>query len=455
MDVYSLKKAEIIYELGLRGWSDESITNKNTDELRKLLRGHLSSEKANRSICEVQNDMLFDLDSVKLLESIRDLAKIISECIRPFPDAFRNRVSTRMIHVSNRFKRLNVDVSNVDHVRKTEEIKNEILAIESELADEHTAVQPAPFFESVNAQHFTSSSPITSRSSITQSPQIFKWQLQFDGNDAENTLMPFLEQLEELCVARGVSHESLFMSALDIFSGPARVWYSVNRHSVNNWLELVELLKKRFLPANYDREIRLQIEQVWQQEGENVSLFVARVKQLYARLSVPVPSSEIIAHIRERLVPFLIEHTALSKFDSVQSLEDLCADLERTRICVQRRALAFSSCATANCNSTSYCNSNPNSNQLVKMSVAAKPSNPANKIDTAISGRPSTSALKTSSSSIDTSKVVCYNCSQPGHYRSSCPQPFRRHCFRCGRLGATIRTCKKCQVSSVKDAGGK
>ena len=453
MDVNALRKVEIHYELQTRGWSAVEVSSKTLDELRKTLRGHYAAERGNRSICEINNEIPFDVDAEQLFDSVTDITKVLEDADKPLTEALRRRLGSRMAHVANRFKNLNHDRENSDHQRKIANIRQGILIIEGNLAEDAPMGSVEPAFDAFQ-NSLVASSSILPRQNAVPYP-IFKWNIHYDGSCEEDDLMQFLEQIEELCLARGVSHEMLFTSALDLFEGPARVWYSANRHLVSNWPELVDLLKRRFLPANYDREIRAQLDKVWQQEGENVSLFVARVNRLYSRLTMPVLEAEKVAHVRERLVPFFLEHTALIKFDSLQSLEDKCAELERTRICVQRRAQAFSACATTTVKSTSHSATFPRPHTTFNKSVAAKTVNPAAKIVNTVSEKQPSSATTSSSTANALSKVVCYNCKQLGHYRSSCPKPFRRCCFRCGRQGVTIRTCTNCPALPSNDGDGK
>ena len=449
MEIYALRKSEICYELKLRGWSISQLDNKSTDELRKSLRGHINAEQGNRSISELQNNIPFEEDVEELLLNVRDIYKIVSESPRPFALNLRNRIVSRMTHVSARFKNLNLDINEAQQVNRVAEIREIILDIECELSDVELPVRQAPVTEAFSSS-FTASSPVFARNPMPSYP-VYKWQLHFNGSDA---LMPFLEQLDELCITRGVTKDALFISAYDLFDGPARVWYTANRHLVNNWEELVDLLKKRFLPANFDREIKRQIESAWQQEGENVSLFVARVNKLYSRLSVPVSESEKILHLRERLLPFFIEHTALAKINTLPDLEDLCSDLERTRLCVQRRAQAFPVRAPTNSKSTFRSFAFPQSSSLPSKSVAAKSYHSSNNYATDGSSQPQPPTSSSTSASFS-SKVVCFNCKQPGHLRSSCPKPIRRCCFRCGRPGVTVRTCNNCSVLPSNDGDGK
>ena len=116
MEIYALRKSEICYELKLRGWSISQLDNKSTDELRKSLRGHINAEQGNRSISEFQNNIPFEEDVEELLLNVRDIYKIVSESPRPFALNLRNRIVSRMTHVSARFKNLNLDINEAQQV---------------------------------------------------------------------------------------------------------------------------------------------------------------------------------------------------------------------------------------------------------------------------------------------------------------------------------------------------
>lgn len=78
--------------------------------------------------------------------------------------------------------------------------------------------------------------------------------------------------------------------------------------------------------------------------------------------------------------------------------------------------------------------------------------------------RPQTTTHKVLVKSDSTDVVIrCFNCSQMGHYQSSCTKPLRKpgSCFKCGELGHFHQTCpkKKTAVAAIntnvelKDAG--
>ncbi|HJY21340.1 MAG TPA: hypothetical protein VJ279_00560, partial [Hanamia sp.] len=151
MEIYALRKSEICYELKLRGWSISQLDNKSTDELRKSLRGHINAEQGNRSISELQNNIPFEEDVEELLLNVRDIYKIVSESPRPFALNLRNRIVSRMTHVSARFKNLNLDINEAQQVNRVAEIREIILDIECELSDVELPVRQAPVTEAFSS----------------------------------------------------------------------------------------------------------------------------------------------------------------------------------------------------------------------------------------------------------------------------------------------------------------
>lgn len=94
---------------------------------------------------------------------------------------------------------------------------------------------------------------------------VYKWEIHYDG---KSDLIPFLERIEELRVARGASSEALFQSAIDLFKGDALSWFRSARNSVSSWDELVGLLRRDFLAPDYDDVIWEEIRNRRHRKGE-------------------------------------------------------------------------------------------------------------------------------------------------------------------------------------------
>nr|CAD7401680.1 unnamed protein product [Timema cristinae] len=80
---------------------------------------------------------------------------------------------------------------------------------------------------------------------------VYKWGHRFD-NESGQSVAAFLERVKELKQARGVNSEELFVSAVDLFSGPALIWYRSTLPRVNSWRELCTEMKIVFRSPDYD-----------------------------------------------------------------------------------------------------------------------------------------------------------------------------------------------------------
>ncbi|KAK9674611.1 hypothetical protein QE152_g40991 [Popillia japonica] len=80
---------------------------------------------------------------------------------------------------------------------------------------------------------------------------VSKWQLKFRGDDKSMTVHSFLERVNELRVARGLTEAQLFDSAIDLFEGKALLWFRSNRDVFNDWKSLSALLIKHYEPPDY------------------------------------------------------------------------------------------------------------------------------------------------------------------------------------------------------------
>jgi hypothetical protein len=120
-------------------------------------------------------------------------------------------------------------------------------------------------------------------SSRTSKPvPVYKWGLSFNG---KTSLPAFLEKANDLMVARGLTQEELFRSAYDLFEEPALTWYRFVRDGIGDWQSLVKLLKKNFLPPDYDERLLDEIKSRYQSRDESPAIYVALMNNMFTRLS--------------------------------------------------------------------------------------------------------------------------------------------------------------------------
>lgn len=405
MDPNFLKTSELTYELKLRAIAVED--DATVDRKRKLLRGALSASAGNRSFSVPKNTYARAIDLAEIGVTLSDLDKVLNPRDgKPTANDLR-RVESRLNHVFGRIKNIKPFApSKPDEVDEVVDLMATLCALEADFAVCKDEIRQPP----INLQLSTPNSHELSefqsqQSSVTTPPptfipshsKVYKWGIHFDASGSPESLLEFLDSVAELKHARGVTDSQLFAAASDLFRGDVKIWYRQNRSLVASWDELVALLKRRFLPSNYDSEIKILLDKAYQQPKENVSIFIARLETLYSRMSNKPPVEERIQHIRERLLPFFIQQTAVMEFSAITELDDICTRLERTRLSMSR----------------------------YRANV------PSNK-----------SHLSEISSSIPEQK--CFNCGYSGHSFPSCTERKKRFCYGCGQPNVIISTCKTC-----------
>ncbi|EEZ97617.1 hypothetical protein TcasGA2_TC012951 [Tribolium castaneum] len=115
-------------------------------------------------------------------------------------------------------------------------------------------------------------------STLQKSFPVYKWNVKFDGR--VSSVFAFLETVDELCHSRNVSKEELFISAVELFSGPTLTWFRSISENVKDWNSLVTLLKGHYLPHDYDDRLWNEIKMRTQGKNELVHEYIAIMKSL-------------------------------------------------------------------------------------------------------------------------------------------------------------------------------
>ena len=240
LQVNALHAHELDYELSIR---DISPTG-SMDNKRKVLRGLLSQEAANRSFNDIANPYDFVIDHKEILDSLENISKKIDSFSGNKEDSGYKLLSTRLWHLSGRINRLNTTSDEQRNIKKKVLIK--LLNLESNLDEKVTPITSTP----TNVSHHISSAFPNFNSNHNIAVPVYKWGIQkFTG---QGSVMAFLEKIETLRIARNCSTNELFSSASELFDSQAWTWWH-NNHIKNrfcDWNDLVNKLKGTFLRDN-------------------------------------------------------------------------------------------------------------------------------------------------------------------------------------------------------------
>lgn len=253
-----------------------------------------------------------------------------------------------------------------------------------------------------------------SRESQMKSVPVMRWNLKYSGDNSVLSFNAFIERVEELMNARGVSRDQVFAQALDLFSGRALIWYRANRRLVSCWDELVVALREEFQAPDYDEQLFDEIRKRTQGPNESIGVYVSTMTSLFSRLSIKVPEGNRIKIMVKNLSPFYQSQLGLVEIKSVEELLSIGRKLEWRKTCAERYVPP------------------PRRQQSMEPDLAYMSSG-SSVASVEANSRP---ALK------------CWNCDQEGHMAVRCPLPLRKHCYRCGRRDVTVRSCPRCSLNS-------
>ena len=157
---------------------------------------------------------------------------------------------------------------------------------------------------------------------------ILKWNVKFDGRSDPIT---FVEQVEEMRVAFGVSEAQLFNSAALLFVDVGKIWFDGIKGEVKTWGELQETLYREFLPSNHDYQLMAEIRLRTQGIDEPVHLYFAVMIALFNRLHTTISEAEKLQILQHNIRPQLAMQLCFHNFETVAELKEKCMLVEGCR----------------------------------------------------------------------------------------------------------------------------
>lgn len=117
---------------------------------------------------------------------------------------------------------------------------------EDEALSGHEAASTPPKF---------TSGQVIAAGPIIKSVLIFRWCLKFSGCRNGLSVQAFLQRVEELCEARGVTKSEVWRSAVDLFEGKVLIWYRAVKNSFVDWDSFVDGIRAEFEAFDYDEKL--------------------------------------------------------------------------------------------------------------------------------------------------------------------------------------------------------
>lgn len=432
MDVGRLRKDELEYELLCRNVT--LTTGQTVDHMRVYLRQLIKLEKLDPSLqrstykpkiaeelsiveTKIQELTQF-LDTVKSDDGKLDSSKCLS-------------LQSRLAHLYTRMNRISSTGLSNEHTTKRSSLLGNIFALidSFEQLTKSDNLNCSILFDALDTIQSSSREDLTSlhepvvQTDYKRIESVRKWNFKFTGEPNSITVHNFLERVEELCKARGVSHRLLFDSAIDLFDGKALVWYRSNKSRFSTWAELSDLLARHYQPPDYRSRLFRDIMDRTQGPNESIVDFMACITSMCERYGGLTSEAELDIILRN-LSPFYTMQ--LPVITSLQQLEVECLALEVKKF----RADSYKP--------------PPKSRQnLVEPNFACMYSEHEPSVSTSVCA-----------TVMQNNTFKCWNCENTGHLFRDCSFPKRIRCFKCQHPGVTIRSCPKCSTQSG-NAGGK
>lgn len=401
---------ELNYELRIRG-----ITcNKDASQKRKMLTRLLDRDKGRPDI-EYRDPLYqFATERAAITNTISSIRDIIHEFEGPESDSVFKRISSRIIHVTDRVKRIEPEDRDAENFK--DESLADCLELEVQLFDKVVKEDNAIATSNHNQ---TLQSTVIHHCGSGKRQQIHKLDVSFSAGNKEDVLL-FLERVEELCLSRGIDHRELYDSAVDLFRGDALLWYRSIKSQVRDWDTLAQRLKEDFLPSDFTNYVWDEIRNRRQKKDESVQIFVALMESLFSRLHDQVDEASRVKHIKRNMLPHYITQLALTPINTITDLVKKCRMLDEARTQA----------------------STSNSPKLFSVESEVHASSRLNSIEPSRAFSDSHRNKVMNRKEKNPSNTVCWNCSLPNHRYKSCTAKRNKFCYKCGKANVTVKQCK-------------
>lgn len=254
---------------------------------------------------------------------------------------------------------------------------------------------------------------------------VSQWSLKFDGLTGVNN---FLESVEELRAACGISKYQLIGVAIVLFKGVALDWFRANINQSHSWDNLVQMLRSAFLPGEYEEDLWADIRTRTQGQQEHITTYISVMQNLFNKLSDRPSDQTRLRIIRRNLLPHIQNRLALADFSTIAELTMAGQRVEETQARVDRFKPPPTNPLMVSERELMY---NP---RRYRQQVTT--------IDASTESGQTTSTRQVDD--VGSRAIKCWNCQQSGHQKRDCTRPRTKHCFGCGHPNVIKSACPTC-----------
>lgn len=305
----SLTKAELTYEVAVRGETPASTVDQLRKQISKL--AHLNpSEDILLSHLEPAADVLGVSETLDKVEGyFRELSTLFDA------DVFA-RSKNLCTHIAYRIRRIDCSDSP-DSLAKLREVRrrfDRLMAGFEDLAKPGVSTPADPVLDQ--------GKPVSQVISVTcdRGSSLDLGKLKYDGKSCARA---FIKRISEFMVSRSVSDAKLLSSATDIFTGDALHWFRGIRDSVSSWSDVTVRLKEDFGYHDYDYRFLAEIRARTQGDKENITIYLSIMAGMFSQLDNKLSEEEKLEIILHNIRPCYA--SVLASCGSISSIEELRA----------------------------------------------------------------------------------------------------------------------------------
>lgn len=249
-----------------------------------------------------------------------------------------------------------------------------------------------------------------------------RWGLKFSGDGQGLSLNSFLERVSDRRLAECLSESDLLRGAIDLFEGPARMWFRQHCRFAPfvDWKGLVIALRREFLKGTYDEELYHEILNRRQLPTESIGMYLSVMCTYFDRISTPVPEANRLQIIIRNLAPFYQNHMIGRRFDTISEFRVFALGLEDVKDRVDTYSVP----------------SGPTRLERMEPDLVFKQEAPQDRRG-GLSSKPR-GFVFAGKNSAQTCEIVNPPTSSSPAARTD------RYCFRCKLAGYTVLTCPRC-----------
>lgn len=423
----SLNKAELEYEVGIRGETVELTVTGLRRQITKLA-----------VVWPSEEILVSHLEPADDLKQVSALLSKVAESIKSLNLSYDLnlylRTENNLNHLHHRLNRISASTKEdlatyKKSVASLDAYFKELLSMNEE-NDKHSNSDAEPSGK-FSLQNISSESPGNITVSCDRGVSADLAKIKYNG---VTCVRSFIQKIKEFQTSRGISDSKLMRYATEIFTENALHWFRSIQTTCDSWSQVLQLLKADFDISDFDYRFITEIKQRTQGEKETITVYFAIMQGMFSRLSSPLSEDDKLEILLHNIRPcYASVIVCNSNITSVSALKQVCKEYEN----IQSRLSHFKEPPAA-------------SNTTLAPDFAYKQYNNINK------PQPQTYNNKFKSQmhvvSVNNKKEqYCYRCRKNDHSLLTCHSK-QIVCFKCGKAGVKLPNCPDCNIKKSSNS---